>query len=142
MKLSKREEAELKVVEYAKSVNWDFDKVFKKVDEGDSLITWDEYLLLDIGEEDRIKNILDKYKPKEEEFKWGDRIEYYFNGNWHNGIYIAKGFNIRGHVVHKLPSADMSPILIHTLRKVKIELTRQQIAEKFNIPVEQLVIKD
>lgn len=143
MKSNSREQAELKVVEYAKSVNWDFDRVFEKVNNSDDILTYDEYLLLDAGDSGRMKNIFDKYAPKEEEFKWGEEVIYYnkTHDTWENAIYVNKNpSNIDFYILTKDGYTFQTSQILKSL--TKIELTKQQIAEKFGIPVEQLVIKD
>lgn len=76
----------------------------------------------------------------EEEFKWGDEVEGLFLGKWIKVKYIGKCINDSNRsVVFSLKHHVYLSLLI---RPTKTELTREQIAEKFGIDVDKLIIKD
>jgi hypothetical protein len=82
---------------------------------------------------------------KEEDFKHGDEVEVYREHEWESGyVYVAKDPRSSKHVVALMNINCFNNVDIEDIRKPisKLELTRQQIAEKFGIDVDKLVIKD
>lgn len=81
-----------------------------------------------------------------EEFKCGDEVEISIGGEWRSGfIYIANHPKSRLKELH-IVMADKTGTfkVVYDVRKPhpKTELTHEQIAEKFGIDVDKLIIKD
>lgn len=92
-----------------------------------------------------IESVFPAYSVKEylhREYKWSDRIQVYYNNQWKEGVYIAVNpYKYEEHIV-QIDGVGMYPRVFEQIRIPVIEKTKQQIADKFGIPVEQLVIKD
>ena|SRR5690606_933140 len=83
-----------------------------------------------------VKNFLDR----REDFKHGDEVEAFLHGRWIKCKYASKCINNPDRSVVFYPKQKIYLSLV--IRPLKTELTRSQIAEKFGIDVDKLVIKD